>query len=152
MKNIFLQSKRPLSFEELPIFLNGFLTKTDENGLVWEAKNRVRTKTTIKDHLLTVWDIDPEYGDKCEMTQVLNLLKQAVGALSISKIDPDKCYDADSSPIRCYNCASTELKEEIVDTIEYTVLEKNCICLDCGKLVGVWNTGYWDPGFKQGLV
>ncbi len=62
--------------------------------------------------------------------------------------DREDCYDPkDYSPIRCYKCGSTKLKETVIDCVGNTVAEFNVHCESCGTLVSYWGYGYYDPEF-----
>lgn len=54
--------------------------------------------------------------------------------------------DADYEPLKC-TCGSTDLEEcnqDYLDTYyRGTILEYDCRCKSCGKILGHWAYGYW---------
>ena len=49
----------------------------------------------------------------------------------------------DFSPNRCPVCFYKDFEEIIVDTIEYTTMEKEVRCAKCKNLCGYWAFGYY---------
>lgn len=53
----------------------------------------------------------------------------------------------DYEPLKC-PCGSTELedtnKDYLNECYRNTVLEYDCVCSKCGKLLGHWAYGHWD--------
>lgn len=47
-------------------------------------------------------------------------------------------------PIKCF-CGCTLLKFTITDKIDNTVCEEDVHCIRCGKLIGHWAYGSWEP-------
>ena len=45
-------------------------------------------------------------------------------------------------PIKC-ECGSINLKNIVVDMIEYIETEKERVCVDCGSILGRWVYGNW---------
>lgn len=52
--------------------------------------------------------------------------------------------------IRCPNCGTQDLKENVRDSIEGTALEVSTDCPSCREMVGYWAHGYYDPCFMFG--
>jgi hypothetical protein len=50
----------------------------------------------------------------------------------------------DGTPIKCF-CGCSDLKYTVVDRINYDICEQDVHCIRCGKLVGHWGYGSWEP-------
>lgn len=56
-------------------------------------------------------------------------------------------YDKDFTPLRCPHCKSEELEDCNIVTLNgygSTILEYNCKCEKCGKILNHWAYGYWE--------
>ncbi len=49
--------------------------------------------------------------------------------------------------IRCPDCGSVELKENVRDSMEWAVMEFSIDCPVCKEIVGYWAHGYWAHGY-----
>lgn len=60
------------------------------------------------------------------------------------------CIDSDHEPLKC-PCGCTELEECNQDYLNPgyrgTILEFDCRCKQCGKILGHWAYGYWQRGW-----
>lgn len=60
-------------------------------------------------------------------------------------------YRKDGSPMRCPVCKSTSLSEEVKAVDGGQASEVLVTCDDCGKEVGFYGYGAWDPNFMREL-
>jgi len=49
----------------------------------------------------------------------------------------------DGTPLKCFNCESKELKDNITDSTEQGIMEYEKVCINCNKIVGCWAYGHW---------
>ena len=54
-------------------------------------------------------------------------------------------FKDDGTPVKCYICGSSELRERVVDVIDGVACEIDVSCAH-GHSVGYWAYGSWDPG------
>lgn len=54
-------------------------------------------------------------------------------------------YFSSDEPIRCVACGSTELQDNILETVAGHIAEKDCVCSRCNLKLGYWAYGYWMP-------
>jgi transcription elongation factor Elf1 len=59
--------------------------------------------------------------------------------------NPKDYYTDKGEPIRCLRCDSQEFTRTIKDTMEYTVMEYELDCSNCGFPAAYWATGYFEP-------
>ncbi len=58
-------------------------------------------------------------------------------------------YDETGRPVRCVHCGCGEILRTTKDRIEGTVCEEEYWCRGCGKVVGYWAYGYFDPEYAN---
>jgi len=58
-------------------------------------------------------------------------------------------YAKDGAPKRCTRCDSTKLCDEIRSRDEAYIYEYSVDCGDCGKPLGYFAYGSWDPQYEQ---
>ena len=52
--------------------------------------------------------------------------------------------DEDGTPKKCEKCGCEDYSLNVVEKIDYIVMEQEAICKNCGYLMGYWATGYWE--------
>jgi len=52
-------------------------------------------------------------------------------------------------PLNCYKCGSTDLNDITIDRIDYTPLEIETFCKECGTSVAYWAHGQYLDGRFQ---
>lgn len=57
-------------------------------------------------------------------------------------------YHRDGECKRCPCCHGENLIENVIDTINYTVCEKEIVCGECNERVNYWAYGSYDPAFQ----
>lgn len=60
-------------------------------------------------------------------------------------------YKDDGTPLRCRHCLSDNLISVTKCEINGTICEFAVDCNHCGKNVGYWAYGYYDPSYLNGF-
>lgn len=58
-------------------------------------------------------------------------------------------FKPDNSPTKCTKCDSTDLKSIVADITNGYIGEETIICRTCGKDLGFWAYGVWNPKYKE---
>ena len=69
----------------------------------------------------------------------------------------NNCYSEDGAPIKCCKCGSEQITEKVTNTLDVGVgrgmpMEFECVCDQCGEVVGYWAYGYYDPSFMTAIA
>jgi len=69
--------------------------------------------------------------------------------------DVDVFFENDGSPKLCTRCGSEKIEEKILGMVDVLngmgpTSELECICANCGSILGYWAYGAWDCSFKHG--
>ena len=58
-------------------------------------------------------------------------------------------YEDDCKPKKCTKCDSTDLKSTVDDIVNGHICEETVICRTCGKELGFWAYGNWNPKYRE---